>query len=217
MNRDETIEYYQMRAGEYDKMYTRDNPGRQKELAELYALSSDTLEGRHIIDLACGTGYWTRIVSEKAVSIVGLDINSGTLSEAKKKRHQCPVNFIQADVFRLPFEDRQFNGLLATYLISHIKRHDLDDLARRVRRVLESGTRAFFCDNNLACELKPRLIWDKDHINSYKVRRLEDGREFQILKNYFEREELLSIFKSWGRIERITFRTFYWSVVLTLQ
>ena len=63
MSFDQTREYYAQRAGEYDDVYTRDNPGRQDELAELYAMSQETLAGREVIDLACGTGFWTRKVN----------------------------------------------------------------------------------------------------------------------------------------------------------
>lgn len=217
MNHDETIEYYQKRAGEYDKVYSRDNPGRQEELADLYALSRDTLEGRNVLDLGCGTGYWTKIISEQARTIIGVDINSTTLAEAEKKKYRCPVQFIRADAFDLPFANNNFDGLLICYILSHIKRQDMDILARSVKRVIQPGSPAFLCDNNLICELEPDLIWDKEHINSYKKRRLENGREYEILKNYFEKEELIEIIRHWGKVEKLTYNRYYWSVLLTLQ
>jgi demethylmenaquinone methyltransferase/2-methoxy-6-polyprenyl-1,4-benzoquinol methylase len=217
MNRDETVKYYQMRALEYDNVYTRDNPGRQEELAELYALSGDTLKGHHVLDIACGTGYWTRIISEQAVSIVGTDINPATLAEAEKKEYKCPVRFVQADVFDLPFTNNEFDGLLTSFILSHIKRQDLECLAQGIAHVIKPGSPVFLCDNNLICEQKPDLIWDNEHINSYKKRRLEDGSEYRILKNYFDREEISEIISPWGRIEKLNFGTYYWSVVLTMQ
>jgi hypothetical protein len=53
-------------------------------------------------------------------------------------------------------------------------------------------------------------------VNSYKKRTLENGREYRILKNYFERKELEKMFNSWGRIENFTFGTYYWSIALEL-
>jgi ubiquinone/menaquinone biosynthesis C-methylase UbiE len=217
MNHDETIKYYQMRAGEYDKVYSRDNPDRQDELAELYTLSRGTLKGRHVLDLACGTGYWTRLVSEEAGSIVGVDINRATLAEAEKKTYQCPVRFVLADVFNLPFAGNEFDGLLMTYLLSHIRRQDLDHLSHRIRNILKPGSPVFMCDNNLICEMKPDLIWDKEHINSYKKRILESGRKYQILKNYFEEDELSGILEKWGNVEKMRFNKYYWSAILEVQ
>ncbi len=214
MNHDETIEYYQMRAGEYDKVYTRDNPGRQTELAKLYESSRRTLSHRRVLDLACGTGYWTRLVSETAASILGIDINPATLIEAEKKRYLCPVNFIRADLFHLPLARQSFNGLLASYVVSHIRRQDFDLLTSTLKFLLEPGSRLFICDNNPVCESKPDIMWDNEHVNSYKRRTLENGREYRILKNYFEREELEKMFNSWGRIENFTFGIYYWSIAL---
>lgn len=217
MNHEETIEYYQMRAGEYDKVYTRDHPGRQAELAELYALSRQTLRGCNVLDLACGTGYWTRLISEKAASIIGVDINSATIREAEKKTYNCPVKFVLADIFEAPFKPGEFDGLLMTFLLSHVRRQDLDQMARKIKGILRPGSPAFLCDNNLICEMKPDLIWDKEHINSYKRRTLESGREYRILKNYFEADELRGILENWGTVEKMMFNTYYWSAVLTLS
>jgi ubiquinone/menaquinone biosynthesis C-methylase UbiE len=217
MDRDETIEYYENRAGEYDQVYHRDNPGRQEELADLYKQSRSILKGRKVLDLACGTGYWTRLLSEQAASIVGVDINPGTLAEAEKKSYRCPVRFVQSDVLDLPFADDEFDGLLVTFLLSHVKRQDLDKLLRGLIRVVKSGSPVFLCDNNLLCEQNPDLIWDNERINSYKIRKLEDGREYRILKNYFSDDEISNILGRWGKIETLTLGTYYWSVTLSLQ
>lgn len=217
MNHDETIKYYAHRANEYDLVYTWNQPGRQDELAELYAISKDTLSGRRVIDMACGTGFWTRIVSEKAKSIVGADINVETLHKAMEKEYHCPVRFVQSDVFHPPFVGVRFDGILATFLVSHVRRQDLDELKRIIWGLVMPETRLFLCDNNLTCELKPELIRDEEDINTYKQRKLADGREYVILKNYFEKDELIDIFEQWGRIDRLVFKTYYWALALTIN
>ncbi len=177
MNDDQTIEYYQKRAGEYEKIYFRDNPARQSELAEMYALSGRVLADRQVLDLACGTGFWTRIVSEQARSVTAIDINTAMLAEAGKKRYHVPVHFIRADYFYPPFASARFDALLASFVISHIRRQEMDRWRDIVRQMVQPGSPAFLCDNNLVCEMMPELIWDEEHVNSYKTRRLENGEE----------------------------------------
>ena len=215
MNDDKTIEYYQLRAGEYDEVYTRDNPGRQDELTALYDLSQDCLSGCDVLDLACGTGFWTSLVSQTATSMVGIDINSKTLTQAKQKAYNCPVQFIQSDIFDFPAMSRKFTGLMATFLVSHIRRQDLSRLQIIIKESLVPGSPIFLCDNNLVCEIEPELVWDDDHINSYKKRRLKNGDEYLILKNYVEQRELESIFSRWGRVEKVVFDKYYWAFGLT--
>ena len=216
--RDQTLEYYQKRASEYDQMvYFRDNPDRQAELAAMYTTSRNVLSGRHVLDVACGTGFFTRYVAEKAASIVGIDINAGTIAEAGRKHFLCPIHFVQADFFRLPSAPSYFDGLLATFAVSHIRRQDLGRLHQETTRVLKPGSHVFLCDNNLVCEVQPELIWDDEQVNSYKKRRLKNGEEFLILKNYYSRDELEDTFGRWDAIERLTFGVYYWSAVLALK
>lgn len=217
MEQDKTIKYYNDRAREYDKVYFRDNWKRQGEIAQLYALSRRTLAGRNVLDIACGTGFWTKIVSEKARSITGIDINPATLDEARKKKYLCPMDFIISDFFNLPFGEDGFDGLLATFVLSHIKRQDIGRLYKSINKTIRPGSPVFLCDNNLICEMIPDLIWDERRINSYKKRQLENGKEYLILKNYFSREELAERLGGWGKVERAIYFEYYWAAVLTLK
>ena len=214
---DQTLEYYQKRAGEYDHIYLRDDPGRQAELARLYDLSRQLLAGRDVLDVACGTGFWTRVVSQTAKAVVGIDVNPATLAEAKRKSYACPVSFVWADIRHLPIKAEGKNGLLATYIASHVRREELRHLGQVLADVLTPGSPAFLCDNNLFSEMIPELIWDDRHQNTYKKRRLENGEEYIILKNYFEADELEAIFSGWGTIERIVYDTYYWAVALRMR
>jgi ubiquinone/menaquinone biosynthesis C-methylase UbiE len=216
MNDDETIEYYQKRAGEYDQIYLRDDPARQAELAAMYALSSRTLAGHDVLDLACGTGFWTQVVSGATKSIVGIDINPATLAEASRKKYRCPVRFVLADMFRLPIDSRRCDGVLATFILSHVRRQDILQLAETVRRTVAASSPIFLCDNNPITEATQGVTWDDEHINTYKKRRLENGEEYTILKNYFGRDELAEVLTPWGRVESIIYREYYWAAVMTI-
>jgi SAM-dependent methyltransferase len=212
---DQTIEYYQKRAAEYDRIYLRDDPARQSELAALYALSQRTLDGRDVLDLACGTGFWTQVVSGTSKSILGIDINPATLAVAAQKKYLCPVRFIRADMFNLPIGSGGGDGILATFVLSHVRRQDIPRLADIVRHLFPPHSPVFLCDNNPVTEVSPGFIWDDEHINTYKQRRLENGEQYTILKNYFRREELDTVLAPWGQIETIIYRTYYWAAVVT--
>ncbi len=214
MTNDRMIEYYRKRAGEYDKIYFRDDAVRQAELSDLYQISQERLHQKTVLDIACGTGFWTRIVSETTQEIIGLDINRQTLLEAHNKNYQCPISMVEADIYKLPIIPNRCDGLLATYIISHVRRQDHEALGQSLKKVLKPGSSAFICDNNLICETHNRVEWDDAKINSYSHRHLESGEEYVILKNYFEEAELADIFGRWGVISKIIFRKYYWAVLL---
>jgi ubiquinone/menaquinone biosynthesis C-methylase UbiE len=217
MTGDQTVEYYRKRAGEYDQIYFRDEPARQAELAALYAISRRVLAGRCVIDLACGTGFWTKILSEMAVSITGLDINKTVMDLARDKRYLCPVSFVRGDVYALPFAPGAFDGLAATFLLSHLKRQEMAWFGETAGRLVAPKTPAFACDNNPPSEILSELIWDNERINSYRKRRLANGEEYLILKNYFTADELADRLGRWGKIEMLVFKNYYWGAVLTLN
>jgi ubiquinone/menaquinone biosynthesis C-methylase UbiE len=62
-----------------------------------------TLAGKHVLEIACGTGYWTEVISSSAASIIAIDINDEVLEIARsKKLNQQKVLFQRADAYALP-------------------------------------------------------------------------------------------------------------------
>ena len=78
-------EYYARRAAEYEKIFAK--PERQPDLACLRALLPGLFAGRDVLEVACGTGYWTQIISGSARSILATDINEEVLEIARHKTY----------------------------------------------------------------------------------------------------------------------------------
>ena len=76
-------QYYAERATEYERFY--DKPGRQADLAALATTVSDYFEGSRLLELACGTGWWTHHAAQRASSVLGVDINDEVLTIARAK------------------------------------------------------------------------------------------------------------------------------------
>ena len=56
--------YYSKRAAEYEQIY--DKPERQHELEWLRHRIPDALRDRTVLEVACGTGYWTQFIAREA-------------------------------------------------------------------------------------------------------------------------------------------------------
>ncbi|HSU76130.1 MAG TPA: class I SAM-dependent methyltransferase, partial [Burkholderiales bacterium] len=67
----ELVDYYRRRAREYEAIYAK--PERQADLAVLRKYLPERLAGRRVLEVACGTGYWTVLVARTAASIVAVD------------------------------------------------------------------------------------------------------------------------------------------------
>ena len=138
-------DYYARRAGEYEKIYTK--PERQADLASLRTWLREQLTGHAVLEVACGTGYWTQAICASAESIVATDINGQVLDIARHKTYtRDKVEFRIADAytpgglsgdFTAGIFDRclralseRVHRLRVSHLLAEIRQHRLDDFGR---------------------------------------------------------------------------------------
>src|ERR1043165_429487 len=97
----ETAQYYAQRAPQYERVYHK--PERQADLGRLREIVVKACAGKNVLDVACGTGYWTEIIAPDAKSVVGVDINDEVLAVARTKNMPMgKVTFLKADVYDFP-------------------------------------------------------------------------------------------------------------------
>jgi ubiquinone/menaquinone biosynthesis C-methylase UbiE len=212
---DSLEEYYRARAPEYEQIYYRDNPDRRAELDAEAKLLAKLASGKTVLELACGTGYWTRVMSQTAARITASDIAPEALAEAQKKEYGCEVMFVQADMFDHSFGDSAFDLVALGFWFSHHPRQSYDQLFDVLTRPLKKGGLIWMIDNNPPAEGSGEVSFQTDEYgNNYKHRYLSDGRPFLILKNYFSHKELEETLGSRFVIRSLIHSEYYWSAVL---
>jgi len=181
-------QYYADRAQEYERVYAI--PERQGDLRTLRALLQELVAGHDVLEVACGTGYWTQPLAETARSIVATDVNSEVLDLAQKKAYSAgKVHFQLADAFALEGVSGQFTAGFAAFWWSHIERGELSGFLKGFHAKLGPGRLVVFADNSLKGTRHPFTRRDVAG-NTYQTRRLEDGREYEVLKNIPTEAEL---------------------------
>src|SRR5882762_10017641 len=113
------VNYYAERAKEYERIYQK--PERQEELRQLRDLVQRTFADTHVLEIACGTGYWTEVIARSAASVVATDINEEVLAICRSKPidHQ-KTSFRTADAYALPSFPQKFTVGLAAFWWSHV-------------------------------------------------------------------------------------------------
>jgi len=215
---EETREYYRQRAAEYEQIYFREVPERRKEIDDEAAFVRDLAYDCEVLDLACGTGYWTQIMAETAASIVALDLSWEMIAQAGQKIYRRQPHFVQGELERLPFVDRGFDLVTLGFWFSHQPKQEYEPFFDRIVRLVRSGGRIWLIDNNPPAE-GPTVdsAYVDEHGNNFKRRYLDTGEAFVILKNYFSRADLESIFGDLFRIERLVHEHYYWSILLSIK
>jgi SAM-dependent methyltransferase len=192
--------YYEARAPEYDDVWFRRGrydlgpdgnarwfaeTGRLEAIIDAAAMTGDVLE------LACGTGLFTRRLAPLAGRLTAVDA-SGAVIEINAGRVGDPsVRYLQADVFRWePY--RRFDHIFFGFFLSHVPPHMLEALWERLGRWLAPGGRVWFCDDAPGFDGRasnPGEITDDGPDWAHR-RRLHDGREFTIVKVCYAPETL---------------------------
>lgn len=185
----ELFEYYEKRAGEYERIYYK--PERQQNLAELRALVTDELRDQDVLELACGTGYWTAVYASEANSVLATDISPASLEMARTKElGDEKVRLDIADLHRLDDIDGSYTAVFAGFWWSHIPRSDIQSFLHSLSKRFQSGCRCVFIDNRYV-EGSSTPISDTDtEGNTYQLRSLEDGTQHTVLKNFPDRAKL---------------------------
>ena len=183
--------YYAARAPYYDAVYLK--PERRADLAFLSSHLPSRLAARHVLEVACGTGYWTQFIGAAAAAMVATDAVAEPLEFARLRPHTGNVRFTQADAYSLGEVLGRFDGAFAGLWFSHVPIESRTAFLRSVHARLLPGARVIFLDNSeVQCHELP--IADRDALgNTYQWRELKDGSRHRVLKNFPSEAELLAL------------------------
>ncbi|MDB5927105.1 MAG: putative methyltransferase [Betaproteobacteria bacterium] len=201
--------YYAARAGEYERVY--DKPERQADLARLRDLIPGYFVDRRVLEIACGTGYWTQFIAPVARKITAIDINPETLAIARSK--QLPenrVSFDVGDVQCLSPRYEAFTGAFAGFWWSHLRRGSRGAFLESLHRALSPGAIVVALDNlYVEGSSTPVSHTDADG-NSYQCRELADGTKHTVLKNFPAEAELVADIETYATAVKYTALEYYW-------
>jgi SAM-dependent methyltransferase len=181
--------YYAERAPEYDDWWYR-RGGFELEPAALARWQADAAEAEtalealtplgRVLELAAGTGIWTRKLVEPAERVVAVDANAETLA-----LNTAAAELVRADVFEWRPAER-FDLVFFSFWLSHVPEERFDEFWALVRGALVPGGRVFLVDSS--AEDTTHTGTDQDGWE--ESRSLADGRTFRIVKRRWPPDEL---------------------------
>jgi SAM-dependent methyltransferase len=181
--------YYAERAPEYDDWWYRrgrfelepDALARwQADAAEAAAALESLGHRRTALELAAGTGIWTRRLVGLADRVVAVDANAETLA-----LNTDDAELVRADVFEWRPTER-FDLVFFSFWLSHVPEERFDEFWAMVQAALAPGGRVFLIDSgagDAAHTATDQADWEE-------TRSLADGRTFRIVKRRWAPDEL---------------------------
>ncbi|WP_344564464.1 class I SAM-dependent methyltransferase [Streptomyces axinellae] len=187
---DRQLAYYRARAIEYDDDYEQRIPVPllQQALAEL-PIAGDVLE------LACGTGWWTPLLAARARALTASDAAPETLEIARQRVRDPRVRFQQIDVFDWRPRER-YDTVFFGFWLTHVPPDRMPEFWAVLRGALRLGGRVVFMDDGPAKAQIEELL--EPGGPPLVRRRLRDGAEHCAVKVLYEPDELASVLSELG-------------------
>ena len=201
--------YYAARAREYERIYAK--PERQADLRRLEALIPARFEARNVLEIACGTGYWTQHLVRTARHVVATDLTEETLAVANSKNLPADkVRFSTADAYNLSPGLGQFDGAYAGFWWSHMKLAECKAFLASLRARLNPGAVVAFMDNLYVEGSSTPIAKSDAEGNTWQLRKLDDGTEHLVLKNFPTEAGLIASMQGFGVNCRYVALDYYW-------
>jgi demethylmenaquinone methyltransferase/2-methoxy-6-polyprenyl-1,4-benzoquinol methylase len=184
----EQAQYYRDRAPEYDDWWFRrrkfdhgigSNASWFADVTELERVLEGFEPGGNVLELACGTGLWTRRLARHADRLTAVDASAEVIELNRRRVGSADVEYVQADLFSWRPE-HLFDVCFFGFWLSHVPEERFDAFWQTVRAALRPGGRALFFDS-----ARPGPGGASDGTGT-TTRQLEDGREYRIVKRFHE-------------------------------
>lgn len=195
------VDYYRARAGEYDEWWFR--TGRWDRGEEFNACwrreatqVEEALEAwlavrrpKRLLELACGTGLFTRHLAPRVDEVTAVDASPEVIAINRGRVASPNVEYVQADLFDWR-TDRRYDAVFFSFWLSHVPDDRFAAFWNTVEAALAPGGAAYLIDS----AFDPTST-AKDHVvpsreSGVVTRKLNDGREFRIVKLFYRPEEL---------------------------
>jgi ubiquinone/menaquinone biosynthesis C-methylase UbiE len=208
--------YYAKRASEYERIYDKDE--RQPELAWLRNRLPELFADRTVLEVACGTGYWTQYIARRAKRIHACDINDPVLDVAREKSFpRKNVTFFKADAFAPDGAGERCDAAFAGFWWSHVRKAELQRFLAGLALRLKPGALVAILENSYVEGSSTPISRTDAEGNTYQTRKLLSGETHEVLKNFPTPAQLADAVRPYASEAHVEDLQYYWLLVFKLK
>lgn len=102
-----------------------------------YIMASNFVKGKKVLDVACGTGYGSNMLSRTAESVIGGDISRYNINYCNEIYDAENLTFQVEDIENLSFSDNSFDVVTCFETIEHVDEETQERALSEIKRVLK--------------------------------------------------------------------------------
>lgn len=208
--------YYAATAQDYDAAFAR--PERAADLDALRTRVADLVRGHAVLELACGTGYWTGVLATTATKVLATDAVEPMLDRARARAlPEGLVEFRRLDGRRLPDGLDGYSCVFIGFWWSHLTRDEQDAFLAQLRtRVAKNAMLVLVDDEYIEGDSLPVARTDAQG-NTYAIATTPDGGRVELTKNYPSDSALRKRLGGVAKEIRIERSEYYWLLTCRLK
>ena len=143
-----------------------------------YHFAARFCAGKRVVDVACGEGYGSQILSGVAESVTGIDISAEAVAHAAGRYGSDRLRFVEASAALLPLEDDSVDVVVSFETIEHHDQHE--EMLSEIRRILRPGGMLIMSSPN-----KQHYSIEPGYANPYHLKELFRYELIELIQCYF--------------------------------
>ena len=130
--------------------------GKKRWKRRVKMLTDFILPESKLLELGCGTGYFTKEIIKTGAEIIAIDISPDLINAAKGCIRASNVRFIVDNAYSMSFRDEQFDYVIGSSVLHHLQ---INSAVNEIYRVLKHGGKIAFTEPNM---MNPQIALQKN-------------------------------------------------------
>ncbi len=149
-----------------------------------YAIASQYIKDKIILDIASGEGYGSNLMSMKAAFVYGVDIDADTIKDAQQKYSKKNIKFIEGSTSSIPLETNSVDVVVSFETLEHHNEHD--EMFKEIKRVLRK-------DGTLIISTPDKHYYSdmRSYNNPYHIKELYKNEFVDLVSEFFSEKQIL--------------------------
>jgi SAM-dependent methyltransferase len=216
MSNQQVAKYYALLGEAVEDKYLE--PDMDEDIDDMSIHLGNVLAGHTVLELGCGTGFWTEVAAESAAKVEAVDINASLVDIARERpMTEGKVTFRVADALDLPEDIGKFSAVLVSFLWSHLNKKEQEQLLATLKKRLGKDVLLVLLDDAFVEGFSETIARTEPDGTTYQILTTPEGERIEVAKSYQSdsalRKRLGTAVKE-IKIERIEF---FWILTCRLK
>jgi SAM-dependent methyltransferase len=216
MSNQNVAKYYALLGEALEDKYLE--PDMDEDIDDMSIHLGTLLAGHTVLELGCGTGFWTEVVAESAASVTALDINAALVDIARERgMAEGKVSFRVADALDLPEDIGKFTAVLVSFLWSHLNKKEQEQLLATLKKRLGKDVLLVLLDDSFVEGFSDTIARTDADGTTYEILTTPEGERIEVPKSYQSDSALRKRLGNAGKEIKIERVEFFWILTCRLK